>query len=112
MVINIVQIEKGDVAEPRKQWAVVVHGRIDEYKEKGADFSCGCILDPELPTGLKTNRSFCISNCRVKIDYREYFDCTRREVLEYLIDFEMMHTIPRVVLENTPGREIREYEHP
>lgn len=107
---TLISSENGFVPVPRKQWAVIVCGSILEYEEKSVDFSCGCLLAPELPESLKRKPSFCNTDCRVKIQYRQYLDCTRREVLEYLIDFEVMHTIPREVLEYKRGRKIMEFE--
>lgn len=100
------------MSEPRKQWAVVVCGRITDYKEKGADIVCGCMLAPVFTKDGTEQKFWCNQNCRVVIDKRQYHGCTRREVLEYFIDFEAMHTVPKEVLENNPGGRIIEYEVP
>lgn len=107
-------VEKGIATESRRQWVVHVAGKISDYETKGADFSCDCMLAPEIPqdgAGKRKLKSFCRTDCRVQIHYRQYQDCTRREVLEYLIDFEEMHTIPKEVLEESPKRKIKESEY-
>lgn len=102
---------KGFVTEPRNQWAVIVHGHITDYKEKGAEITCGCMLAPLFSKGGSEQKFWCNDQCRVKINSRQYHDCTRREVLEYFIDFEAMHTVPKDVLEYNPGGRIKEYEY-
>lgn len=111
-VLKWLYLENGYVKEPRKQWTVVVNGRIEDYENCTDDIYCGCLLTPELPKGHEKEHFWCRENCKVTIDYRDYLGCTRKEVLEYLIDFEKMHTIPKDVLKEKRGRLIREYEYP
>lgn len=104
--------ETGEVQEPRAQWAVLVSGRIQEYEALGASFSCGCLLAPEFPKLLGKKKFWCEKDCRMQIFGREYIDCTRQEVLNYLIDFEDMPTVPKEVLDEEieGGRTIREVQ--
>lgn len=104
-------LEKGTVPTQRSQWAVVVRGKILDYAQKGADIACGCMLAPEVSQEGVRRRIRCNEECRVEIQERQYHDCTRKDVLKYFIDFEAMHTIPKEVLEENPGRKIKEYEY-
>lgn len=90
----------------------MVTGTIEDFREQGADFKCGCLLAPEFPRSHKRKFFFCGNDCRTRISQRVYVDCSRREVLQYLIDFTRIREIPKAVLEYEleGGRIIREEE--
>lgn len=98
---------------PRKQWAVIVHGYIEGY-EKDAELTidCECLLAPRFMKGRGRGKrpGFCSSGCRVKVEARVYHDCSRREVLQALIDFDRFDVVPRSMVEGDADEMIHETE--
>lgn len=103
--------EKGKVPEDRKQWAVDVSGFLEDFDNgKETEWICECILAPKVIGGRGKRPPFCKRGCKVKVRQRTYHDCSRREVLEELIDFDSKYSYPRAILDADEMDGVSEYE--
>lgn len=71
---------------------------------------CECLLAPKLLGGRGKRAPFCRRGCKVRIESKTYIDCSRKEVLEELIDFDQKYSHPRTIVNGDEVVGIKEYE--
>lgn len=81
-------LASGAVDAQRIQKWVQIHGRIENfYNDPYNPFrlTCTCLLSP--PSPRVTPGFWCRPDCPVRIERREYVNCTQLEVAKRLVDF-------------------------
>lgn len=63
---------------------------------------CSCLLAPDTNTTFRgeEERLWCEDDCPVKIESREYVNCTEREIIYHFLDFDHLSFVQTPVEES------------